>query len=202
MKENGVLLDSVCEEVVLSLLKHLLKLFWRRRMMQKIRARTSSRHMHSSINNGVIAVYFRAKQSLQKCILSKSSRGETSGRALYESFQSVESRTWCNFVITELKSQPWRQIKTQICLHISWDVFLLLWLSKSDVEWKEVGNGGKIKKKQLHIGIWCNENIVMHLLLMYDYFFVFVCLVLDTNQKTSNKKKYILWALLLSNFYG
>lgn len=60
-------------------------------MMQKIKARTSSRHKLSGMNNDVIAVYFRATQSLQKCIPWKCYCHKTNGRKFYESFHSVES---------------------------------------------------------------------------------------------------------------
>jgi len=61
-------------------------------MMQRIKARTSSRHKLSGMNNDVIAVYFTAKQSLQKCVHWKCYSHKTNGRKFYESFHSVESR--------------------------------------------------------------------------------------------------------------
>lgn len=112
--------------------------------MQKIKARTSSRHYLSDMDSDVIAVSVREKQSLQKCIHWNVTVTGQMGEGFMKAF--LQWRVVWNFLMAEVKSQPWRPMKMQI--HVS--IFLEMYFCYFHWEqmWYRNGNKWEIKKNK------------------------------------------------------
>lgn len=113
--------------------------------MQKNRARTSSRHKLSGMNNDVIAMYFWVNQSLQKCIAWKCYCHKTNGRKFYESFRSVESCVqfhYCRSKKPALKTN--KNANKHVCIFLETYFCYFHWEQK----WCRNGNKCEMKKKK------------------------------------------------------